>query len=149
MQLSREGSGCGGRCHHRHHYHRSPPADPLTIDSTNPAPHHRRRNCHDHAKSSGRRYRGSVDGKLLLLGERKCYRSGSAEELPEGAAAGVRVLALGHYSRGSGGVEEGARGGVAGGGVTAGADPRHDERFCDRRGERRHGQGQEQALPEW
>ena len=30
---------------------------------------------------------------------------------------------------------------MAGGGVTAGADRRRDERFCDRRGERPHGQG--------
>ena len=84
MQLSREGSGRGGRCHHRHHHHRSPPADPLAIDSTDPAPHRRRRNRYYYAKSGGRRYRGSVDVELLLLGERKCYGSGSAEELPEG-----------------------------------------------------------------
>ena len=114
-----------------------------------PRPHRHRRNRHDYAKSGGRRYRGSVHAELLLLGERNCYGSGRAKELPEGAAAGVRVRALGDYSWGSGGVKEGARGGVAGGRVTAGADRRRDERFCDRRGERRHGQGQDQVLPAW
>ena len=59
----------------------------------------------------------------------------------------MRGRAPDHYSQGNGGVKEGARGGVAGGSVTAGADRRRDERFCDRRGERHHGQGQEQALP--
>ena len=84
MQLSREGSGCVGRCHHRHHHHRSPPADTPTIDSTNPAPHRRSRNSYDYAKSGGRRYRGSVGSGILLLGSgsvteggvRRSYRRG-------------------------------------------------------------------------
>ena len=41
------------------------------------------------------------------MGEPKCYGSGRAEELPERGAAGVRVRALGHYSRGSGNVAAG------------------------------------------
>ena len=36
LQLSREGSGWGGRSHHRHRHH--PPANPPTNDSTNPSP---------------------------------------------------------------------------------------------------------------
>ena len=42
-----------------------------------------------------------------VLGEQKCYGSGRAVELPEGAAAGVRVRALGHSSRVRGSVTEG------------------------------------------
>ena len=53
-----------------------------------------------------------------FLGERKCFGRGRAEELPERAAAGVRVRALGHYSRGSGIVKDGG------------------ERKCDHRGRR-------------
>ena len=41
------------------------------------------------------------------MGKRKCYGRGRAEELPEGAAAGLRVRALGHSSRVSGSVMEG------------------------------------------
>ena len=74
---------------------------------------------------------------------------GRAEGLLEKPAAGVRRRAPDHYSRGSRVAKEGARGGVAGGGVTAGADRRRDERCRDRKGERRsHGRGQEQALLE-
>ena len=65
--------------------------DPPTIESTDPAPHRRRRNHYDYDKSGRRRSRGSVDAELLLLGEPKCYGSGRAEELPERVAAGVRV----------------------------------------------------------
>ena len=81
--------------------------DPPTIESTNPTPHRRRQNHYDYDKSVRRRSRGSVDAELLLLGEPKCYGSGRAEELPERGAAGVRVRALGHYSRGSGNVAAG------------------------------------------
>ena len=41
------------------------------------------------------------------MGERKRYGSGRAEELPEGAAVGARVRALGHSSRVSGSVTGG------------------------------------------
>ena len=99
IQLSREGSGCGGRCHHCHHHYRSPLADRRTIDSNDPAPYRHPRNRYDYSKSGGRRDRGSVDAELRLLGKRKYYGRGRAEELPERAAADVRVRALGHYSR--------------------------------------------------
>ena len=84
----------------------------------------------------------------LLSGERRRYGRGRVEPLPERSAAGMRGRAPDHYSRGSGGVKGWASRGVAGGGVTTGADRRRDERCCDRRGERRsHGQGHDQALP--
>ena len=168
MQLSREGSGRGGRCHHR-----SLPADPPTIDSTDPAPHRRRRNRYDYAKYGRRRVttlggaevlrkgaRGGVtergggrrEGECtgpLLSGERKRYGRGRAEALPERPAAGVGWRAPDHYSRGSGVAKEGARGGLTGGCLTAGAHQRRDERCRDRRGERRsHGRGQEQVWLE-
>ena len=87
MQLSREGSGCGGRSHHpdRHHLRRillpmTPPTTPptasaeiatITVDSADVAI-------------------TVVSAEIPLLGERKCYGRGRAEALPEGAAAGVR-----------------------------------------------------------
>ena len=84
----------------------------------------------------------------LLPGEGKRYGRGRGEPLLERPAAGVRGRAPDHYSRGSGGVKEGARKGVTGGGMPPGASRRRDERCRDRRGERRsHGRGQEQALP--
>ena len=84
----------------------------------------------------------------LLRGKRRRYGRGRAEPLLERPAAGVRGRAPDHYSRGSGGVKEGARKGVTGGGMPPGAGRRRDERCRDRRGERRsHGRGQEQALP--
>ena len=96
----------------------------------------------------GGRLEGACTGPLLSR-ERKRYGRGRAEALPERLAAGLGRRAPDHYSRGSGVAKEGARGGVAGGGVTAGAHRRRDERCRDRRGERRsHGRGQEQALLE-
>ena len=56
---------------------------------------------------------------------------GRAEAVPERPAAGVRRGAPDHYSRGSEVAKEGARGGVAGGGMTAGAHRRRDERCRD------------------
>ena len=41
----------------------------------------------------------AVSAELLLLGERKCYGRGRAEALPEGATAGIRRRAPGHYSQ--------------------------------------------------
>ena len=76
-----------------------PPADPPTIDSTPPPTA-----AADIAMITLSR---QCRRRVTTLGERKCYGRGRAEELPEGAAAGVRVRALGHYSRGSGSVTEG------------------------------------------
>ena len=94
MQLSHEGSGCGGRSRHRHHHHlrrilpaTTPPtasAEIATI-TVNPA---------DVAIAA-------VLAELLLVGERKCYGRRRAEALPEGRAEAL---------------PEGARGGVTGGG---------------------------------
>ena len=76
----------------------------------------------------------------LLPGKRKRYGRGRAEPRLGRPAAGVRGRAPDHYSRGSGGVKEGARKGVTGGGMPPGAGRRRDERCRDRRGERRsHG----------
>ena len=77
----------------------SPPANPPTDDSTNPSPHRLRRNRDEYYKSGGCRYRSSVEGDLLILGERMCYGRGRKAALPEGAVAGVRRRAPDHYSR--------------------------------------------------
>ena len=86
--------------------------------------------------------------------------------LPEEAAAGVRdqsrtttlgrAAALGKeaddsVTGGGHGRRQGASAGplLSGGGVTGGADRRHDDRCRGRRGKRRsHGRGREQASPE-
>ena len=83
-----------------------------------------------------------------LLGERMRYGRGRTEPLLERPAAGVSGRALDHYSRGSTGVKEGARMGMAGGGMTREAGRRRGEHCRDRWGERRrHGQGLELSLP--
>ena len=56
----------------------------------------------------GSRLEGACAGPLLS-GERKHYGRGRAEALLERPTAGVRVRALGHYSRGSGNVTEGGK----------------------------------------
>ena len=81
------------------------------------------------------------------MGERKCYGKRRAEALLEGAAAGVRERAPNDNFRGSGSGMEGAGDGrrqgasagslLSSGGVTGGADRRHDDRCHDRRGTRK------------
>ena len=108
----------------------------------------------------------AVSAELFLLGERKCYGRGRAEALPEGAAAGVRgqrrtttlgrAEALGKgagdsVTGGGDGRRQGASAGLplSGGGVTGGADRRHDDRCRGGRGKRKsHGRGRELASPE-
>ena len=106
----------------------------------------RRGACGEVTGGGGSRREGECAGPLLS-GERKRYRRGRAEALPERPAAGVRARAPDLYSRGRGGVKGGARGAVAGGGVTAGGDRRRDKRCRDRREQRRsHGRGRVQSA---
>ena len=136
MQLSREGSGCGGRSHHSHHHHlwrivppMTPPTVPLTASAEigtitiNPA---------DVAIAA-------VWAELLLLGKPKCYGRG-AEALPEGATAGVRRRAPDHYSLAEARPEELTAGvtiAAAAGGESAGATGEGESRNCQW-GELRH-----------
>ena len=77
----------------------SPPANTPTNDSTTPPP--------PPTASAGRRFQGSVETELLLLGERKCYGKGRAEALLVGAT-GVRERAPNDYFWWSGSFTEGA-----------------------------------------
>ena len=101
MQLSREGSGCGGRRRHRHRHHlrrilppTTPPTPPATASAEiatitiNPA------GVAITAVSTKSEY-----AEVLR-------RRGRAEALPEGAAAGAMGRPPNDYSRGSGSVTE-------------------------------------------
>ena len=175
MQQSREGSGCGGRNYHRHRHHLlrilhqrlhqrlhqpfPPPPPPKSRGLQLIRRPLLSRWCRQSYSSWG-------NGSVTQGGARRRYRRGRAVAIPEGAAAGVRgqrrtttlgrAEALGKgagdsVTRGGDGRRQGASAGLLlpGGGVTGGADRRHDDCCRGRRGKRRsHGRGRELASPE-
>ena len=131
MQLSREGSGCGGRSHHRHRHHLRrilPPTTPPTPPPT----------------ASAEIATNTVNQVDIAIAV------GSAELLLWGSGSVTEGGARRRYRTGDG-RRQGASAGPlpSDGGVTGGADRWRYDRCRGRRGKRRsHGRGREQAAPE-
>ena len=131
MKLSREGSGCGGRNHHRHRHHLRrilPPTTPPTPPSTASA------KFETITINPAEVSFVAVSVEPLLLGKRKSYGRGH-----------------GGITRGGDGrrQEESAGPLLLSGGVTGGADCWREDYCRGQRGKRRsHGRGREWASPE-